>query len=72
MMLSCTDSKTTSETKTTSDTATVKMITIDGKYKVWTQKFGSGKIKVLMLHGGPGFCHDYLLCFNQYLLYNND
>ena len=30
-----------------------KMIAInDGKYKIFTQKKGSGKIKLLLLHGG--------------------
>ncbi|MET1057664.1 MAG: proline iminopeptidase-family hydrolase [Pedobacter sp.] len=44
-----------------------KMISIDGKYKVWTKKVGDGKIKVLLLHGGPGFSHDYLDCFDDFL-----
>lgn len=44
-----------------------RMITIDGKYKVWTKKVGSGKIKVLLLHGGPGFSHDYFECFDDFL-----
>jgi len=44
-----------------------KLIEIDGKYKVWTKKVGNGKIKVLLLHGGPGFSHDYLECFDDFL-----
>lgn len=44
-----------------------KMIQIDGKYKVWTKKIGDGKIKVLLLHGGPGFSHDYMECFEDFL-----
>ena len=44
-----------------------KLITVDGKYKVWTKKVGDGKIKVLLLHGGPGFSHDYLECFDDFL-----
>jgi len=44
-----------------------KLIEIDGKYKVWTKKVGDGKIKVLLLHGGPGFSHDYLECFDDFL-----
>jgi proline iminopeptidase len=44
-----------------------KMITIDGKYQVWTKKIGDGKIKVLLLHGGPGFSHDYFECFEDFL-----
>src|SRR5262249_46900126 len=39
-------------------TGGVRLIPIDGgKYKVWTKKLGAGKIKVLTLHGGPGFTH---------------
>jgi proline iminopeptidase len=45
----------------------VKMITVDGKYQVWTKKVGSGKIKVLLLHGGPGFTHEYFECFEDFL-----
>ena len=44
-----------------------RLISIDGKYKVWTKKVGSGKIKVLLLHGGPGFSHDYMECFDDFL-----
>jgi proline iminopeptidase len=44
-----------------------KMIKVDGKYNVWTKKMGSGKIKVLLLHGGPGFSHDYFECFEDFL-----
>lgn len=44
-----------------------KMIKIDGKYNVWTKKIGEGKIKVLLLHGGPGFSHDYFECFEDFL-----
>lgn len=44
-----------------------KMIQIDGKYNVWTKKIGDGKIKVLLLHGGPGFSHDYMECFEDFL-----
>ncbi len=45
----------------------VKMITVDGKYKVWTQKVGKGKIKLLLLHGGPANTHEYLENFPEYL-----
>lgn len=44
-----------------------KMIQIDGKYNVWTKKIGDGKIKVLLLHGGPGATHDYFECFEDFL-----
>jgi proline iminopeptidase len=45
----------------------IKMISIDGKYRVWTKKIGNGDIKVLLLHGGPGFTHDYFECFEDFL-----
>ena len=48
-------------------TGGAKMITVDGKYNVWTKKIGDGKIKVLLLHGGPGFSHDYFECFEDFL-----
>lgn len=47
-------------------TGGVKMIQVDGKYNVWTKKVGEGKIKVLLLHGGPGFSHDYFECFEDF------
>jgi hypothetical protein len=31
-----------------------RMIPVDGKYRVWTKKVGTGPISVLTLHGGPG------------------
>lgn len=47
----------------------VKMITIDtpkGKFRVWTQRIGNNpRIKVLLLHGGPGATHEYLMGFNS-------
>jgi proline iminopeptidase len=49
-------------------TAGIRLIPIDGgKYKVWTKKVGAGKIKVLTLHGGPGFGHEYFECFEDFL-----
>jgi proline iminopeptidase len=48
-------------------TGGVKMIEIAGGYRVWTKKIGNGQIKVLLLHGGPGFSHDYLECFEDFL-----
>lgn len=44
-----------------------RMISIDGKYRVWTKRVGSGPIKVLTLHGGPGATHEYLECFEDFL-----
>lgn len=46
----------------------VKMISIlDGKYKVWTHKSGNGKIKLLLLHGGPGTPPEYFENFPKEL-----
>lgn len=45
-------------------TAGVKMIPIEtpkGTFKVWTKRIGNNpRIKVLLLHGGPGLTHEYL------------
>src|SRR5215470_15775812 len=49
-------------------TAGIQLIPIDGgKFKVWTKKIGKGKVKVLTLHGGPGFTHEYFECFEDFL-----
>jgi proline iminopeptidase len=44
-----------------------RMITVDGQYRVWTKRLGAGKIKMLTLHGGPGFTHEYFECFEDFL-----
>lgn len=48
-------------------TAGIRLIPVDGKYKVWTKKLGSGPIKMLTLHGGPGVTHEYFECFEDFL-----
>ena len=49
-------------------TAGIRMVpVVSGKYKVWTKKLGSGPIKVLLLHGGPGASHEYLEAFESFL-----
>jgi len=49
-------------------TGGVRMIPLDGgKYSVWTKKLGGGAPKMLTLHGGPGFPHDYMECFEDFL-----
>jgi len=49
-------------------TAGIRMLpVVGGKYKVWTKKIGAGAIKVLLLHGGPGFSHDYLEAMESFL-----
>ena len=40
---------------------------VGGKYKVWTKKLGAGPIKLLTVHGGPGFGHEYFECFEDFL-----
>ncbi len=49
----------------------VKTITIDtpqGKFKVWTKRFGNNPTtKVLLLHGGPGGTHEVFECFESFL-----
>jgi proline iminopeptidase len=48
--------------------AGIRMLPVaGGKYKVWTKKLGSGAAKVLLLHGGPGFSHEYLEAFESFL-----
>src|SRR5712671_2516124 len=44
-----------------------KVIEVDGKYHVWTDRVGYGPVKLLTLHGGPGFPHDYFECFEDFL-----
>jgi proline iminopeptidase len=46
----------------------VKFISVsNGKYKVFTQKIGDGKIKLLLLHGGPVNTHEYFENFPENL-----
>lgn len=48
----------------------VKMVTIQtpsGKFKVWTKRMGNNpRMKVLLLHGGPGATHEYFECFDSF------
>jgi proline iminopeptidase len=49
-------------------TAGIRMVPVVGnKYKVWTKRIGSGPTKVLLLHGGPGFGHEYLEAMESFL-----
>ncbi len=48
--------------------AGVRMVpVVEGKYKVWTKRIGRGRLKVLVLHGGPGFSHEYLEALESFL-----
>ena len=48
----------------------IKMIPIStpkGKFNVWTKRVGNNpKIKVLLLHGGPGMTHEIYESFDGY------
>lgn len=48
-------------------TGGVRLITLDNGQQIWTKKVGQGAIKILMLHDGPGYSHDYLQCFEDFL-----
>ncbi len=52
-------------------TGGVKMVPITtpkGTFKVWTKRFGSNpRIKLLLLHGGPGATHEYFEALEGYL-----
>lgn len=46
----------------------VRMIpVVGGKHRVWTKRIGQGPVKVLLLHGGPGLCHDYFEVFERHI-----
>src|SRR5262249_58319701 len=51
-------------------TGGVKLITIQtpkGPFRVWTKRVGNNpRIKVLLLHGGPAFTHEYFEVFDSY------
>ena len=52
-------------------TGGVKMVSINtpkGNFNVWSKKIGNNpKIKVLLLHGGPGSTHEYFESFESFL-----
>jgi len=51
-------------------TGGVKMVPIKtpvGTFNVWTKTIGNNpRIKVLLLHGGPAFTHEYMECFESF------
>jgi proline iminopeptidase len=53
----------------------VKLIPIQtpkGTFKVWTKRFGNNpRIKVLLLHGGPGGTHEYMESFESFFPQEN-
>src|SRR5215813_1807347 len=48
-------------------TGGARMIPVGGGHNVWTKRIGHSPIKVLLLHGGPGFTHEYFECFEDFL-----
>lgn len=44
-----------------------RIIDLSGGYHVWTRRVGTGDVKVLLLHGGPGSSHEYLENFENHL-----
>ena len=46
----------------------IPITTPRGSFKVWTKRIGNNpRIKVLLLHGGPGITHEYFEAFDSYL-----
>jgi len=79
-LFSCNNgNKTESSSSTTStddlykevQTGGIKMVNIEtpkGKFRVWTKRIGDNpKIKLLLLHGGPGATHEYFECFESFI-----
>ena len=50
------------------EVAGIRMLpVVGGRYKVWTKRMGTGRTKVLLLHGGPGMTHEYLEAMESFL-----
>ena len=48
----------------------IPISTPKGEFNVWTKRVGNNpRIKVLLLHGGPGATHELYECFDGYLPY---
>jgi proline iminopeptidase len=46
----------------------IPITTPHGSFKVWTKRVGNNpRIKLLLLHGGPGCTHEYFEAFDSYL-----
>jgi len=58
-------------TETGVRTGGVKLIPVNtpaGTFKVWTKRIGNNpRIKLLLLHGGPGATHEYFECMESFL-----
>ncbi len=44
----------------------VQYIKLDNGFTVWTKRVGDGPIKILLLHGGPGYTHETFECFENF------
>ena len=53
------------------ETGGIKMIPLEtpaGTFRVWTKQFGNNpRMRLLLLHGGPGATHEYFECFESFL-----
>lgn len=57
-----------SDDQTTGGIKMIPITTPKGTFKVWTKRVGNNpKIKVLLLHGGPGGTHEFFENFDGYL-----
>ena len=46
----------------------IPITTSHGTFKVWTRRFGNNpRIKLLLLHGGPGMTHEYFEACDSYM-----
>ncbi len=60
--------KKTSEGVQTGGVKLIPVNTPKGSFKVWTKRIGNNpRIKLLLLHGGPGATHEYFECFESFL-----
>ncbi len=48
-------------------TGGARTVRVQGRWDVWVKRVGSGSVPVLLLHGGPGFNHFYLECFEDFV-----
>jgi len=52
-------------------TGSIKIIPIEtpkGRFNVWTKQFGNNpRMRLLLLHGGPGATHEYFECLESFL-----
>ena len=44
----------------------IHYVKLTNGFKVWTKRVGEGPITILLLHGGPGYTHECLECFENF------